>query len=1228
MGALNFKKPLYLLLAGVILYLGIFCLETFLPHYYDFDHDVDSFRKVLREKEAELDDIIADFGEQIKGQDIRYFSYKRIDACKELYEDKGIAIYIYDNDTLKFWSNNFIPVPDHYKKSLFNKNAAYLENAWYLISVSDSGDKKVVGLSLIKSRYSYENEFLVNEFSKDYNFHSSFEISLFPSNNSYIINANNGNFLFYLTPSGNRVSASGYFIIPFLYCLLLICLLFFMYYTVQSLNGFFRTNWWLPALLLDIVIVRYLMIRFSFPDALYDLDLFSPQYYAGSFWFASLGDFLLNAIFLLFFSFTFFRYFSLPSAISVRKNLSLALLIILILITGFVYMCLYYLFKNLIFNSSILFEVYKVFDLNIYSFTGFIIIAFLLASFIFITDRIIAVATNLADYRKFLIIAVIVYVVFYAVMIPAGYITDIFSILFFLLLIYLISKARYRPKGYQYSYKVVILFIVSVFTVYFVTDNTNSKEREIRKTKAVSLATERDPIAELLLEEIEGRMREDRVLDEHFSRQQADKEKITEYLLSNYFYGYFKKYDVEIIFCENTEGIDPDNKISNCEGYFGEITDNIGFRLKPTSGYYFLDNSNGSISYLGSYKYRGITEQEDYLMYFILDSRLMSEELGYPELLLDDKLRKESVITDYSYAKYNNGRLVTQSGDFSYSLTTDIYDYPEDRKFFFLSFDGYSHLIYNIDKENLILLSKPLLKPLDILISFSYIFLIFYLLLTIGLAAGNPNLPEQYLAVTFKDRIKISLVSVLILSLLLIGGSTVYYNIKQYQDTQYEQISEKKQSVLIELEHKLATEEELTPELYEYVHTYLLKFSNVFYSDINLYDLDGNLYASSRTEIFDKGLIGTRMDPEAYLQVAINKKPKFVHKEKIGRLSYLSAYAPFRNEENKLLAYLNLPYFTKQSFIQKEITGLVAAIINIYVILILLAIVVAVFISTRITQPLRLIQERFREIQLGRKNEPIEYAGRDEIGSLINEYNRMVVELSESVELLAKSERESAWREMARQIAHEIKNPLTPMRLNVQLLERLWRDKDPDFEERLVKVARSLIDQIDTLSTIANEFSNFAKMPKASNEPVNIITKIRNSVNLFEDTENVTIDIYLNDISEAWVFADKEQVISIFNNLIKNAIQSIPEEHEGKINISVSKTDSSVTIEIRDNGTGIPDEMRDKLFEPNFTTKTSGMGLGLAITRNIIESCQGSIWFETELGKGTTFYVELPLTEV
>ena len=471
---------------------------------------------------------------------------------------------------------------------------------------------------------------------------------------------------------------------------------------------------------------------------------------------------------------------------------------------------------------------------------------------------------------------------------------------------------------------------------------------------------------------------------------------------------------------------------------------------------------------------------------------------------------------------------------------------------------------------------------------------------------------------------------ILFLTFVLICSGTIFFIVQQYRDKNNDNLRNTMRSVYIELIHKLEFEEDLenwSSESYYNLDELLVKFSNVFYADINLYSEEGNLLATSRSEIFDRQLLSPRMNRLVYENLAQQNASEYIHDEHIGKMQYISAYVPLLNSENEFLAYLNLPYFTQSGALARDVTNLVVAVINIYMILMLVILLVSVLLADRITQPLRMIQNRIAQVSLSQKNEMIHYERSDEIRGLVEEYNYMVQELERSAGLLAQSERESAWREMAKQIAHEIKNPLTPMKLNVQHLQRTI-EEGKDDPEMVQRISATLIEQIDSLSAIAREFSDFAKMPSARNSWINLVTKLKNLQQLFETNEGARIVVDLGSHKKIMLFADKEQLMRVFINLVKNGLQSIPEGRKGEILIGLEvDSDHMVKISFTDNGKGIPENIRDKLFRPNFTTKSAGMGMGLAISHDVIRSFGGRIWYDTVLNQGTTFHVELPISK-
>jgi len=608
-----------------------------------------------------------------------------------------------------------------------------------------------------------------------------------------------------------------------------------------------------------------------------------------------------------------------------------------------------------------------------------------------------------------------------------------------------------------------------------------------------------------------------------------------------------------------------------------------------------------------------------------LTPKYVPKGLGYPELLMDKASSSRADISNYSYALFFRDELVKNVGEYNYSVNeSEIVPVSED--FTFFDTQGYNHLFHIINKETSIVISKRNENLLDKLSPFTYQLIFHVILLFFILIIYNLRYTGQKRNLDFKTRLQLMVIALVLFASLSVGLTTMI-NIRNLNDKKNrDMLSEKAHSVLIEIEHKLAARDILDKSQKTHLEELLTKFSLVFFTDINLYDINGRLLASSRPQIFEEGLKSELMSAGPYVQLARNKRTLYIDNEKIGNYRYLSAYLPFRNEQNKLTAYINLPYFAREQELRQEISTFLVAFINIYVILTVFAVFISLLAGNYLMRPLQLIRNRFSSLNLGRANEKISYSRKDELGDLINDYNLMVDKLAESAEKLARSERESAWREMARQVAHEIKNPLTPMKLSIQHLRKSWDDKTPDWGNRLEKTTQTLILQIDSLAAIATAFSDFAKLPTPSNKKTELTAILRNTLSLFNQNPDVNFSFTLPD-KDCFVFADEKQLSRVFINLFNNAVQAIPPKHKGLVEIKLINIGDRHRIEITDNGTGIEEVQKSKIFSPNFTTKSGGMGLGLAMVKNIIDSAGGEITFTPGKETGTTFIIELPAME-
>ena len=396
------------------------------------------------------------------------------------------------------------------------------------------------------------------------------------------------------------------------------------------------------------------------------------------------------------------------------------------------------------------------------------------------------------------------------------------------------------------------------------------------------------------------------------------------------------------------------------------------------------------------------------------------------------------------------------------------------------------------------------------------------------------------------------------------------------------------------------------------LNTDLRDLSYTYETDILVYDTHGRLIGSSVPQLLESGLISPIIAPEPYFTDSVDR----VCYEQIGSVPYLTVYTPFYNGNMLPIGYIAVPCYVSSPQVEQEVAGFIGRFVPPYILLLLMAFALAVMMSQRLMRSMQSIADTMHRFQLGKDNY-IRYDGNDELGVLVRRYNEMVKQLEQSTRRLAQSERESAWRTMARQIAHEINNSLTPMKLSIQQLQRIKGTEY--FDERFDRAAQLLLEQFDDLGRIATTFSDFAKMPDVNPSEVDIAAKLFSAITLMRMNDPSIPIRYVGPESGVMALADPEQVGHVFTNIIKNALQAMAGRNNSDIIVILKVTDK-VEISISDNGPGIPEDIRSKVFMPNFTTKSTGMGLGLAIAKNIVDGCQGSILFDTS-DKGTTFYI-------
>lgn len=482
----------------------------------------------------------------------------------------------------------------------------------------------------------------------------------------------------------------------------------------------------------------------------------------------------------------------------------------------------------------------------------------------------------------------------------------------------------------------------------------------------------------------------------------------------------------------------------------------------------------------------------------------------------------------------------------------------------------------------------------------------------------------QIKKLSLRVRIFLSMILLTLIASVLIASISVYQYRKDAKDYHIERLERKDGSIREHIHYVLSTTTyPLTTQNIPLIFKEkIYELSDIHSLEINLYDLEGNLLKSSKSG-FAIDSISPSIPASILKLVQSSMDKRYVKPEQDADVKYFSSYSEIKDDKFKPLGILNLPYIEDDGYYDRELRNFLMRLGQVYTFMLLLSIVIAYFLSTYITQSIKAISEKITETRLNQKNKKIELeAGSAEIGLLIDSYNNMVDQLEESAVKLAQSEREQAWREMAKQVAHEIKNPLTPMRLTVQNFQRKFNQDDPDVKQKLDDYTKTLLQQIDTMSSVASAFSNFASMPAQQNETLNVVKIVKLALEIF----NESYIKFESSEDEIITKMDRTQLIRVITNLVKNAIQAIPEDTENpSVKVNVEKDNGFVKISVTDNGIGISSENQYKVFEPKFTTKTSGMGLGLGIIKNIVENYNGNITFESTPNVGTTFRVNLPL---
>ncbi|RYU87869.1 sensor histidine kinase [Mucilaginibacter terrigena] len=1175
-------------------------------------------------------------------KNLRNTPAKGLNYIDEYTIKNAIWIVVYKNGVPDFWSGAKI-IPQ--KVSRIKEGCSFTKqpNGYYETIKKTEGNTSVVFFIPVKTNYPFTNEYLKNIFAKDLTIDDNIAIADFTDKSVYAVHDVNNVYLFSLKLVKGVNHRFFYFVIGF--WLLAIFTLFILINNVaRYLVNKSYVYGGLFLLAGFIILFRLLNLHYGWPYFTQQLSLFNPQLYASSPIFRSLGDFCINILVMCWFViFTYIHRNKLVVKVpgKIISYLVFAGCLVLLITTSTNLLRVFY---GLVINSKISFDVNNVLNLSGFSLLGVLMLCFSFLMFFLLTEIILTICFKLdipIMQQALLFVA--------GIIVTTGVVTYYweFSLFYLLWMVLVIIRGYaflYNDRKFTATSFISTVLICAIIASIKLNHFESIKEHELRKVLIQRLEVPDDATADVLFKKIEKQIIVDPILVAYYKSTDHTSDYLETRLQKLYFDRYLSKYDFEVHEYDTT-----DQPISVDKNYSLDVfKDMVVYSSFKVSDYFYRQNESfGFQSYFAILPVMDGAQKLGTIVIELKSKPLLAAGT-FPDLLIDKEVKgSNDEFKNYSFAFYTDNTLIGQSGTYVYRIKNKEFK-GELKKYtvqttrsskpaFSEKFTTYSHLLYKPSNRNLIVVSQEnnvLLSNITALTFFFVVLLAFnaiiLLIRVIWIRVKIFNVSNNRIRwsfkltfdrILYKTRIQFSMIFAVVITLVLVGIITFISISAQYQAQQDKLIRSKIMQIAVAFE---------TGPINNYINTITedskVRFddlANTYSADLALYDLNGNLLITTQPKIYDYGLLCKQMNGRAFIALNGMQKSEVLNEEKIGLLTYKAAYTPLRNIKHETVAYLQLPYFANAADYTERIGSLLNIMINVYALVFIAIGLFAVIIARQITAPLNFIQYNLSKTIYGKKNEPIKWERNDEIGALVKEYNNMIAALENSANKLAQSERETAWREMAKQVAHEIKNPLTPLKLGLQLLDKSWKDKDPKFDQKFERFSKSFVEQIESLSSIASEFSAFAKMPDTRIERMDIFEVFGQAVTIFKQMDNVKIT-FRPPGTPFFVSADRDQLLRCFNNLLKNAIEATPQDKDCLINIEYLITNKNILLTLKDNGNGIPEGMREKIFEPNFTTKSSGTGLGLAFVKNSIENASGKVWFETTIDVGTTFYLSFP----
>ncbi len=971
--------------------------------------------------------------------------------------------------------------------------------------------------------------------------------------------------------------------------------------------------------------IRIAMVSFLFPGRWVYAEFFDPKYFASSSFNASVGDFLLNALIVTIPSGYLFKIYSRLDWVrnsKKRDDLILCVISVLLLTASFFSFLFPHLFVESIFHdSAISIDITSESDWDLLRVMALIALLLgYLSSFFFVHILVRWAKFLTRSRRSFLINLAISGMLFagYFLFSELNYWPTFFIGLPFIFLLY--SSKYFRSIsviGYQtFSFLLIVVIAYAAQGAFGIW--RFAEEKEVRSMfRAASNLINRDVLGEYLLNEAVKKITADEFIASSMGdvlTQNTVRQKVREIHLNSY----FDRYEV-MVSLYNT---DSSSVVKDGENFKNSISALVNESNKTAyEGIYFIRNSKSE----SVKRYLAVVpvKRAHLVGYIVLDlsSKQIIPQQVYPELLVDNRFSQSLRDKNFSYAFYKQKKIIGSIGSFNFDREFNV-DFLTNSILYSKGMIVNGNWLVGAEDETGkgAIISAEAYPPFFSIANFSFLFVLGISLIFISLIVYLTGRWRNGLDLNYSARIQLYIYLSFILPLLVVSTIALRM-ISQSEEVQLEKEIKEKGLRITEnmadlLSHTPLDNLDSSNELQKW----LGEVAQNTFTDVNFYLPSGDLRASSQPTIFNSKLVMPLPDRASWKKIIEERFNIVQARCRIGLLEYNSLFFAVRQSgKNRLDGILELPFFQSNS--QAAKASVLANILVTFVIVFILFSFFAFNAIAQLTSPLKFIAKKLKTTSLG-NNQPIEWNSNDEIGLMVKEYNRMLSNLEKNRVDLARVQKESAWREIAQQVAHEIKNPLTPMKLTLQQLENVFSDRKG--EDRTKKSVQMLLAQVEILNGIAGSFSAFAMMPSPDLKRIDLSLLLENTVGLFKNQYEGCVKLK-KPLNSIFVLGDDHLLGRIFSNIILNGLQSRSEEQQIIVEITEQPETSECIVCFRDNGFGIPKELNDKIFIPHFSTKQTGSGLGLAIAKQGIEQMSGTIWFETSEGKGSTFFIKLKM---